>query len=94
MGLPRHRTSYSSTYIQTTMNGNQPEASTSTSIPPSKHYVSLVIDSELPREQYSRLIETEGVVHSLVQRLLEKHGGDKHVSHFFQGPNLKVQADR
>jgi hypothetical protein len=59
----------------------QPEASTSTSSPPSpsKHYVSLVIDSSLPRDQYSKLIEAEGVVHSLIQRLLEKHGGDKHV---------------
>jgi len=26
-----------------------------------------------------KLIEAEGVVHSLVQRLLEKHGGDKNV---------------
>jgi hypothetical protein len=59
----------------------QPEASTSTASPPSpsKHYVSLVIDSSLPRDQYSKLIEAEGVVHSLIQRLLEKHGGDKHV---------------
>ena len=59
------------------MNNHQPEASTSTSIPPSKHYCSLVIDPGLPREQYLKLIEAEGVVHSLVQRLLEKHGGDK-----------------
>jgi hypothetical protein len=63
----------------TTMNNHQPEASTSTSPPPSKHYCSLVIDPGLPREQYLKLIEAEGVVHSLVQRLLEKHGGDKNV---------------
>jgi len=61
------------------MNNHQPEASTSTSPPPSKHYCSLVIDPGLPREQYLKLIEAEGVVHSLVQRLLEKHGGDKNV---------------
>jgi hypothetical protein len=61
------------------MNNHQPEASTSTSTPPSKHYCSLVIDPGLPREQYLKLIEAEGVVHSLVQRLLEKHGGDKNV---------------
>jgi hypothetical protein len=62
------------------MSIDQPEASTSTSTPPLKHHVSLVIDSALAREQYLRLVEANGVVHSLVQRLMEKHGGDKHVS--------------
>jgi hypothetical protein len=61
------------------MSIDQPEASTSTSTPPLKHHVSLVIDSALAREQYLRLVEANGVVHSLVQRLMEKHGGDKHV---------------
>lgn len=62
------------------MSIDQPEASTSTSSPRHKHHVSLVVDSALAREQYLRLVEANGVVHSLVQRLLEKHGGDQHVS--------------
>jgi len=73
---------YQSQHNPSIMNSHQPEASTSTQMPVTKHYCSLVIDPGLPREQYLKLIEAEGVVHSLVQRLLEKHGGDKHVRLF------------
>jgi hypothetical protein len=64
----------------TTLSTHQPEASTSTFTPTPKHHVSLVICSALAREQYLRLVEANGIVHSLVQRLIEKHGGEKHVS--------------
>lgn len=59
---------------------DQPEASTSTASPPSRHLVSLVIDSSLPKDQYLKLVEANGVVHSLIQRLMEKHGGESDVS--------------
>jgi hypothetical protein len=32
-----------------------------------------VIDSTLSRDRYGKLVESDGVVHKLVQRLLEKH---------------------
>lgn len=64
------------------MSRDQPEASTSTASPnhpPPRNLVSLVVDSTLSRDQYLKLIETNGVVHSLIQRLMEKHGGETHV---------------
>ncbi|WRT67890.1 uncharacterized protein IL334_004864 [Kwoniella shivajii] len=57
----------------------QNEASSSTSIPsspPSKHIATFVFDSSLPRSKFKRLIVADGAVHKLVQRLMEKHGGE------------------
>ncbi|WWC88491.1 uncharacterized protein L201_003402 [Kwoniella dendrophila CBS 6074] len=58
---------------------DQPEASSSTSTNPTislKHLASFVFDSSLPRAKFKKLIVPDGVVHKLVQRLMEKHGGD------------------
>jgi hypothetical protein len=55
------------------MNSEQAEASSSTSLPAVHHQVTFAIDSSLTRERYETLVETEGVMHKIVQRLLEKH---------------------
>ncbi|KAK8858669.1 hypothetical protein IAR55_002898 [Kwoniella newhampshirensis] len=67
------------------MEAIQPEASTSTGPGPTsplaspQHLATFVFDSRLPRARYAKLIEAEGVVHKLVQRLMEKHGGENHL---------------
>nr|XP_019045511.1 hypothetical protein I302_05901 [Kwoniella bestiolae CBS 10118]OCF24441.1 hypothetical protein I302_05901 [Kwoniella bestiolae CBS 10118] len=53
----------------------QPEASSSTPSLP-KHIATFVFDSSLPRSRFKRLTVADGVVHKLVQRLMEKHGGE------------------
>jgi hypothetical protein len=57
------------------MNVDQPEASSSTSQPDPTmlRQATFVIDSTLSRDRYGKLVESDGVVHKLVQRLLEKH---------------------
>lgn len=62
------------------MDGLQPEASSSTAPPPPLHQATFVFDSGLTRERYSELIESNGVVHRLVLRLMEKCGGETSVS--------------
>ncbi len=61
------------------MSIDPPEASSSTSSVPSPHLATFVLDSELPRERYVKLIATDGVIDKLVQRLMEKHGGENDV---------------
>ena len=63
------------------MNSDQPEASSSVSPRRTHHLGTFVFDGNLPREDYLRLIEPDGPVHKLVQRLMEKHGGEENVSH-------------
>ncbi|WVN85133.1 uncharacterized protein L203_100275 [Cryptococcus depauperatus CBS 7841] len=41
-----------------------------------QHAATFVFDSALPVLQYAKLVEAEGVIHKLVQRLIEKHGKD------------------
>lgn len=55
----------------------QPEASSSTSPPPVIHQATLVFDSGLSRERFQQLIETNGIVHSIVQRLMAKSGNNE-----------------
>lgn len=62
------------------MDSHQAEASSSTAPPPTVHQATFVFDSGLSRERYTELIETNGVVHKLVQRLMEKSGGEASVS--------------
>ncbi len=59
---------------------DQPDASSSTNSPSPPHLATFVVDPNLPRERYVKLIEAEGVIHKLVQRLMEKHGGENNVS--------------
>jgi len=61
---------------------SQSEASSSTSAARKAfHLATFVFDSgALSREAYIKLIEHDGVVHKLVQRLVEKHPGDDCVS--------------
>ncbi|WWC96215.1 hypothetical protein V866_003082 [Kwoniella sp. B9012] len=54
----------------------QPEASSSTPSIVPKHQATFVFDSSLPRSRYKKLTVADGVVHKLVQRLMEKHGGE------------------
>ncbi|WWD04985.1 hypothetical protein V865_003056 [Kwoniella europaea PYCC6329] len=54
----------------------QPEASSSTPSIVPKHLATFVFDSSLPRSRYKKLTVADGVVHKLVQRLMEKHGGE------------------
>jgi len=60
---------------------SQPEASSSTSaLRKTPHLATFVFDSgALSREAYTKLIEHDGVVHRLVQRLAEKHPGEENV---------------
>ncbi|TYJ58559.1 hypothetical protein B9479_000769 [Cryptococcus floricola] len=44
------------------------------------HLASFVFDSALPLPQYSKLIQPQGPIHKLIQRLIEKHGGEEHLS--------------
>jgi hypothetical protein len=64
------------------MTDNQPEASTSAASSPrrSHNLGTFVFDSSLTREAYTKLIEPNGAIHKLVQRLMEKHGGEDKVS--------------
>ena len=62
------------------MTDDQPEASSSTSTLAPLHLAAVVFDSGLSREQYVKLIGRQSLVHVLVQRLMEKHGSDKHVN--------------
>lgn len=61
------------------MSSEQPEASGSTSTPVKERLVTFVVDGQIPRTHYDKLVESDGVVHRLVQRLMEKHGGESHV---------------
>ncbi|ODO05210.1 hypothetical protein L198_01899 [Cryptococcus wingfieldii CBS 7118] len=44
------------------------------------HLATFVFDSALPLPQYSKLIQPQGPIHKLIQRLIEKHGGEEHLS--------------
>ena len=66
--------------LTVTMDMEQPDASSSTSSRPDPHLATFVFDPALARDDYVKLIEPEGVIHKLVQRLMEKHGGEKQVS--------------
>ena len=55
-----------------------PSSSTSLDSPP--HLATFLFDAGLPRERYVKLIEAHGVIHKLVQRLMDKHGGESDVS--------------
>ena len=61
---------------------SQPQASSSTAtLRKTCHLATFVFDSgALSREAYIKLIEHDGVVHKLVQRLVEKHPGEDTVS--------------
>lgn len=51
-----------------------------------------MIDSTLAKDQYLKLVEANGVVHSLIQRLMEKHGGESHVSDSQVRPSIPFGA--
>lgn len=53
---------------------HMPEASSSTSPPPVVHQATFVFDSGLSREHYVDLIENNGIVRKIVQRLMQKSG--------------------
>ncbi|OCF37249.1 hypothetical protein I316_01157 [Kwoniella heveanensis BCC8398] len=68
--------------MSTDPNQPQPEASSSTApnhVSKPKHIATFVFDSSLPQKRYKKLIQAEGVVHKLVQRLVEKHGGENNI---------------
>ncbi|WVQ73149.1 hypothetical protein IAR50_002713 [Cryptococcus sp. DSM 104548] len=44
------------------------------------HLATFVFDSALPLPQYAKLIQPQGAIHKLIQRLIEKHGGEEHLS--------------
>ena len=56
-----------------------PEASGSTGPLNPLHLSTLVFDANLTREEYVKLVEADGVAHKIVQRLMERHGGDAKV---------------
>lgn len=56
---------------------HMPEASSSTAPPPVVHQATFVFDSGLSRERYTELIEHNGIVHKLVQRLMQKSGNNE-----------------
>lgn len=58
---------------------HQPEASSSTGVPPVVHTATLVFDSGLSRERFAELIGPNGSVPKVVQRLTEKYGGEQAV---------------
>lgn len=58
------------------MSTEQPEASGSTPTRRNYHLNTFVFDSAtLPKESYVKLIEQDGVIHKIVQRLMEKTQG-------------------
>lgn len=57
----------------------QPEASTSYHIPKATNIATFVLDSSLPRESFTKLVQVDGLIPRLVQRLMEKHGAGDNV---------------
>ncbi|OWZ78255.1 hypothetical protein C366_02895 [Cryptococcus neoformans Tu401-1] len=41
--------------------------------------VTFVFDSALPPQQYTKLVQPDGIIYKLIQRLEEKHGGDDYI---------------
>jgi hypothetical protein len=63
------------------MSSDQAESSTAQSRKAAFHLATFVFDSgSLPLESYIKLIEHDGVIHKLVQRLMEKHPNNDSVS--------------
>ncbi|RXK36800.1 hypothetical protein M231_05961 [Tremella mesenterica] len=56
-----------------------PSVSSSASTSSNPHLATFVFESALPKDDYLKLIEPGGLVHRLVQRLMEKYGGEKQV---------------
>lgn len=56
---------------------HMPEASSSTAPPPVVHQATFVFDSGLSRERYTKLLEQNGIVHKIVQRLMQKSGNNE-----------------
>lgn len=51
--------------------------------------VTFVFDSALPPQQYTKLVQPDGIIYKLIQRLEEKHGGDDYVRIYsFSSPSL------
>lgn len=51
--------------------------------------VTFVFDSALPPQQYTKLVQPDGIIYKLIQRLEEKHGGDDYVRIYsFSSPPL------
>jgi hypothetical protein len=55
-------------------------SSTMTGATSNHHMATFVFDAGLRREAFLRVIEAQGQIHRLVQRLMEKHGGEDKVS--------------
>jgi hypothetical protein len=68
------------------MTDDQPTASSSTTplggATSNHHLVTCVFDIGLSREAFSKVIEPNGTLHRLIQRLMEKHGGEDKVYTF------------
>lgn len=76
------------------MSVEQPEASTSTSTAKSPNLGTFVFVASLTREAFVKLIEPNGAIHQLVQRLMEKHGGEDNVSYTLSSPSPDFKSSR
>lgn len=72
------------------MDVEQPEASSSTFHPVTRHAAAFLFDPSLSREAFTRLIEQNGAVHSLVQRISEQCRGADEVSSSLNPPSFML----